>query len=181
VDLARGAPLAGKVFIDKLPLHTPALPLIAKLFPNATILFALRDPRDVVFSCFRRRFRVNGAMFEFLTLDGAARYYGAMMRLADLYRERLPVAVHTVRHEALVADFEGQMRQVLDAVGAPWSAEVHNFAALARASNKTPSAPQVARGLNTDGLAQWRRYRVELAPVLGDLSPWVSRFGYEPL
>ena len=46
----------GKVFIDKMPLSSVAFPVIAKLFPNARILFALRDPRDVVLSCFRRRF-----------------------------------------------------------------------------------------------------------------------------
>ena len=51
--------VAGKVFVDKYPLNSERLPLIAKLFPEARILFALRDPRDVVLSCFRRRFEMN--------------------------------------------------------------------------------------------------------------------------
>ena len=38
------------VFVDKMPLNAVFLPLIAKLFPAARILFALRDPRDVVLS-----------------------------------------------------------------------------------------------------------------------------------
>ena len=74
-----GEDLAGKTLVDKMPLHTLALPVIAKLFPDAVILFALRDPRDVVLSCFRRRFRQNAAMAEFLTLEGAAHYYDAVM------------------------------------------------------------------------------------------------------
>ncbi len=57
-----------RVFIDKMPLNTVLLPLIAKLFPQAKILFALRDPRDVVFSCFRRRFGMNAQMYQFLRL-----------------------------------------------------------------------------------------------------------------
>ncbi len=178
VGEALSAPIGGRIFVDKLPLHTPALPVIAKLFPDAKILFALRDPRDVVLSCYRRSFRINAAMFEFLTLDGAARYYDAVMRLAVLYRDRLPPPVHEVRHEALVADFEGEVRQVLAFIGAPWSAEVHNFTSQARASTRTPSAPQVARGLNADGVGQWRRYRAELEPVLARLAPWAARFGY---
>ena len=37
------------MFIDKHPLNTFKLPLIARLFPDARILFARRDPRDVRF------------------------------------------------------------------------------------------------------------------------------------
>ncbi|HEY3888585.1 MAG TPA: sulfotransferase, partial [Caulobacteraceae bacterium] len=78
--------VAGKVFVDKHPLNSVRLPLIAKLFPNAKILFALRDPRDVVLSGFRRRFGMNAAMYQLATLEGAAAYYDAVMRLVELYR-----------------------------------------------------------------------------------------------
>ena len=67
-----GNDLADKVLVDKLPLHVIALPLISRLFPQARIIFAIRDPRDVVLSCFRRRFQVNSAMYEFLSLERAA-------------------------------------------------------------------------------------------------------------
>lgn len=86
-----GPTLEGRILIDKLPLHSVTLPVIAKLFPDAVILFALRDPRDVVLSCFRRRFQINAAMFEFLTLAGTARYYTAVMRLVIRYRDILPL------------------------------------------------------------------------------------------
>src|SRR5262249_25715579 len=62
----RHGSLDGKAFVDKFPLHTMALPLIARLFPNAKILFAVRDPRDVLLSCYRRHFELNAAMFELL-------------------------------------------------------------------------------------------------------------------
>ncbi len=179
VGEAMDAPIGGRIFIDKLPLHTPSLPLIARLFPDARILFALRDPRDVVFSCFRRRFRINAAMFEFLTLEGAARYYDAVMHMAAACRGVLPLAVHAVRHETVVADFEGELGRALDFIGAPWSPDVRNFAALARTSTRTPSAPQVARGLNADGVAQWRHYQAQLVPIAPILEPWAARFGYD--
>jgi len=175
-----GEPIVGRIFVDKMPLHTVALPLIARLFPDAGILFALRDPRDVVLSCFRRRFRINAAMFEFLTLEGAARYYDAVMRLAALARDRLPLDFRDVRHEAVVADFDGEIRKVLGFVGAPWDPSVRDFAAQVRVVPRTPSAPQVARGLNAEGVGQWRRYRAQLAPVASLLAPWVERFGYDP-
>ncbi len=180
VRAALGAFPRDRILVDKLPLHTPALPVIAALFPDARVIFALRDPRDVVLSCFRRRFRINAAMFEFLTLEGAARYYDTVMALAALYRERLPLPVCEVRHEALVADFDVVVRHVLDFIGAAWDPRVREFTGQVRGVPRTPSAPQVARGLNADGVGQWRRYGVQLEPVRAVLAPWVERFGYQP-
>ena len=74
-----GLDVTGKVFVDKHPLHSLKLPLIARLFPDAKILFAHRDPRDVVLSCFRRRFSMNPAMYQLLRLESAA----ALLRCDD--------------------------------------------------------------------------------------------------
>jgi|GEM_PF-244048 len=175
-----GEPVTDKILVDKLPLYTPALPLIAKLFPDAKILFALRDPRDVVLSCFRRRFRMNAGMFEFLTLEGAARYYDRIMTLADIYRAKLALSLREVRHEAVVADFEGEVREILAFIGADWDPAVRAFADRARQS-RTPSARQLAGGLNARGVGQWRRYQAQLSPVLPLLEPWAARFGYAPV
>jgi hypothetical protein len=48
-----------RVVVDKLPLNTILLPYIQQLFPAAKIVFALRDPRDAVFSCFQQRFGIR--------------------------------------------------------------------------------------------------------------------------
>ena len=82
-----GATLSRSVILDKVPLNSVLLCLVAKLFPNAKILLALRDPRDVVLSCFRRQFGMNAQMYEFITLQGAAAYYDAVQRLCHIYRE----------------------------------------------------------------------------------------------
>ncbi len=102
--------MKGKVFVDKQPLNTVKLPLIAKLFPNAKIIFALRDPRDVVFSCFRRHFKVNATMFEFLNLTDSARFYAAIMALAEVLRDKLPLNLFEHRYEDMVVDFETRVR-----------------------------------------------------------------------
>lgn len=176
-----GVDPAGRVFIDKMPLASIALPLVAKLFPDALILFARRDPRDVVLSCFRRRFGMNPSMYELLTLDGAAAYYDSVMRLSELYRDILPLSQHVVRYESLVEDFEGTSRAACEFLGLEWNQKLTDFAAHARSRGiSTPSAAQVARGLNRDGAGAWRRYREQLAAVLPLLEPWVRRFGYLP-
>ena len=178
----RGAGIepAGKVFIDKMPLASVQLPLVAKLFPTARILFARRDPRDVVVSCFRRRFGMNPAMYELLTLEGAAAFYDAVMRLSAVYRQALDLPQQIVRYERLVEDFEATARAACDFLGLEWHADMVDFAAKARARGvATPSAAQVAKGLNREGQGVWLRYRDQLAPVLPTLEPWVREFRYE--
>jgi tetratricopeptide (TPR) repeat protein len=176
---SHGVEPRGRVFIDKLPLSSVALPLIAKLFPSARILFARRDPRDVVLSCFRRRFAMNPAMYQLLTLEGAAAYYDAVMRLSDVYRQLLPLQQHIVRYESLVESFEQTARAACDFLGLPWNERQTEFAASAVSrAIATPSAAQVARGLNSEGVGTWRRYADQMAPVLPVLEPWVMQLGY---
>lgn len=176
---AEGAKLDKSVFVDKLPLNSVSLCVIARLFPLARILFALRDPRDVVFSCFRRRFVMTPQMFELTTLAGAADYYCAVMELWAVYRDRLGLAFCDTRYEDLVTGFDAECRKICAHIGVSPSEAMAGFAERARAGIiATPSAPQVARGLFADGMGQWRRYGRELAPVLPGLAPWVKQFGY---
>jgi tetratricopeptide (TPR) repeat protein len=174
-----GAETSKPVFIDKMPLNLVFLPLIARLFPAAKILFALRDPRDVVLSCFRRRFAMNAGMFEFTALDSAAAYYAAVMELMAVYRQKLALEILETKHENLIADFDAETQRLCEFLGIDFRDEMRGFAARARTRNiDTPSAAQVARGLSAAGLAQWRRYEEQLTPILPVLAPFVARFGY---
>jgi hypothetical protein len=168
-----------KIFIDKGPIASVKLPVLTRLFPKAKILFAIRDPRDVVLSCFRRRFRINPTTYELLTLEGAARFYDAVMSLSEIYRDKLALDIYDVRYESLVDDFEGQTRALCDFMGLPWDDAMRKFSDRSKmGAISTVSAPQIARGLNREGLGQWRRYAEQLAPVLPILQPWVGKFGY---
>ena len=170
---------AGKVFIDKQPLSSMKLPVIAKLFPNAKMLFAIRDPRDVVLSCFRRQFTLNPAMFEFLDLEGAARFYAAVMKLSAIYRRLFEQPWHEVKYERLVENFDAEASAACRFMGVEWTDEMRDFAGKAQQRIiSTPSANQVRRGLNRDGLGQWRHYKEGLAPALPILQPWIETFGY---
>jgi tetratricopeptide (TPR) repeat protein len=167
------------LLIDKMPLSTVLLPALAQIWPGARILLAVRDPRDVVLSCFRRRFRLNPAMAEFLDLQNAATFYGNVQRIAAC-TDRLALNVTVVRHEALVADFEGELGQLLAVLGLEWDEGVRDFAARASARAVTPSDMQLRRGLSADGIGAWRAYAADLAPVRPLLDRWAVRLGYSP-
>jgi tetratricopeptide (TPR) repeat protein len=175
-----GAEPAGRVFLDKHPLNTLKLPLIARLFPAANVVFVYRDPRDVVLSCYRRRFQMSAPMYELLTLEGAARFYASVMRLAEVLEAKLPIALARVRYEALVRDFDGEMQWLCAALGIAWSAAIRDFAARTeRRAHATPSTAQLARGLDASGIGAWRRYARELEAVRTILEPWVRALKYE--
>jgi len=176
---AEGADPAGKVFVDKHPLNTFRLPLILKLFPDAKILFARRDPRDVVLSCFRRRFAMSGSAYQLLTLPGAANHYDAAMRLADVLEPAMGPRTLVVRHESLVEDFDATVGEVCSFLGLAWTDAMRNFADKAKdRAVATPSGVQLSRGLSAEGVGAWRRYAEQLAPVLPTLKPWVDAYGY---
>jgi len=177
---AEGAAPDGKLFVDKHPLNTFKLPLIARLFPQAKILFARRDPRDVVLSCYRRRFAMSASAYQLLTLPGAAGYYDAAMQIAERFETVLGHSAQVVRHEALIADFDAEVGAVCGFLGLAWTDALRGFSERTRERGiATPSGAQLAGGLSAEGVGQWRRYRQQLAPALPKLAPWVERFGYE--
>ena len=175
-----GVDPTSKVFVDKKPFDGVKLPLIQRLFPGARIVFTVRDPRDVIFSCFKHRFSVTSYTFELLDLASAVRFYDAYMRSVETYRQRLPITLHSYRHEDLVADFEGEVRKICAFLGLAWRDEMRDVGRRSREGRvSSPSALQLVNGLSNSGLQQWRRYQDQLAPFYADLEPWVRRFGYD--
>ena len=176
---ARVADVRGKLFVDKQPAGTLNLPIIARLFPRAKILFAIRDPRDVVLSCFRQSFQMNAMTYAFTDLRETADCYDACMTFAVLARARLPLDWADVRHEALIEDFEGELDRILHYLGLTRHDSMIDVAATANTRPiRTPSAMQVRAGLNRRGLGRWHQYVEALEPVFPTLAPWVERFGY---
>ncbi|HEX8666956.1 MAG TPA: sulfotransferase [Allosphingosinicella sp.] len=174
-----GVDVRDKVFVDKHPFHSFKLPLIARLFPEARILVARRDPRDIVLSCFRYRFEMTDPMYQMLTLEGTAELFDAAMALIEATRDAFGRDLLDCANEALVADFDGETKRICGWLGIAWSEGMRDFASNVGARGVfTPSAAQIAGGLSGSGVGKWRDYAQQLAPVLPRLEPWVRRFGY---
>jgi len=171
--------LGGRRLVDKLPPNLVHLALIRRLFPAAPVIVALRDPRDVVLSCFMQSFEPNPAMVQFLDLADAARLYDGVMALWRAGRDVLGQRELTVRYEDTVADLEATARTMFGFLGLAWTDEVLRYAE--KASEKTISTPSyadVTRPIYDRAAGRWRKYREHLAPVLPVLAPHVAAFGY---
>jgi tetratricopeptide (TPR) repeat protein len=168
------------VVVDKLPLNMLGLPLIHALFPDARLIFAQRHPCDVVLSGFMQGFALNDAMACFLDIADAADFYDAAMGLFWKTRELLPLAFHTLVYEQLVADPEAALRPAIEFLGLDWRPGVldHQATARARGAISTPSYTQVVQPLSKAPSGRWRRYEMQLEPVLPRLLRWAEQLGY---
>lgn len=170
----------GMIVIDKMPLHVTLTPILRLIFPDARYIFAMRDPRDVILSCYQQHFKLNAAMEQFLQLETAATLYDAVMGLWLVCRERLQLRFCEVRYEDVVANLEHEVRRLAEFLDLEFEVSMldHQSTALKR-SILTPSASQVVEPIYERSVGRWRRYETNLRPVLPILNPWASRLGYD--
>lgn len=169
-------PLDGKTLLDKLPLTIVELPAVLRVFPDAKVLVALRDPRDCTLSSFMQEFGANIGMVHTHSLDATARLYEGVMGLWLLYRERLPLAWQETRYEDLVADPEARLREILSFLGLEFEPQV--LEGGGRRLSRTPSYRAVGEKIHARATQRFRNYPSQLEAVRSRLEPFLPAFGY---
>ena len=160
-------------FIDKMPSNWLSLPLIRLALPNAIIIDARRHPLACGFSNFKQNY-ASGATYSY-ALDTMGRFYHDYWRFMRHYDSIEPGVVHRVINERLIESPESVIRALLDHCGLPFDPACLEFHNNKRAV-RTPSAEQVRRPINRDGVDSWRNYEQWLDPLkaaLGEtLTDW---------
>ena len=149
-------------FIDKMPNNFRHIGLMHLMLPNARIIDARRAAMACCFSNFKQLF-ASGQQFTY-SLEDIARYYRTYVELMAHWDTVLPGKVLRVRHEELVADFEPQVRRILEFCGLPFEPQCLQFHKTARRVH-TASSEQVRRPINSEGLEQWRHFEPWLGPL----------------
>ncbi|OYW44799.1 MAG: sulfotransferase [Sphingomonadales bacterium 32-68-7] len=162
-------------FTDKLPANFLYIGHIVRALPQAPIVCLRRHPMDTLWSNFKNLFASQSAYYAYsYDLMDTARYYARFDRLMALWDRLWPGRVLQLSYEALVADQEGQTRRLLAHCGLDWDP-----ACLAFHENSgpvaTPSAAQVRRPINADGVGKWRSHGEALEPVRA----WLAAQGIE--
>ena len=149
-------------FVDKLPGNWLNLPLIRAALPNARIIDARRHPMACGFSNFKQNYASGvGFSYDLKWIGTFYRDYWRFMRHFDAVQ---PGAAHRMINEHLIDEPEAQVRAMLDHLRLPFERSCLEFHKNERAV-RTPSAEQVRRPINRDGVDAWKHYE----PWLGDL------------
>ncbi len=174
-----GQQIGDRVHLDKNPAMNLMLPAVLRVFPEMKILLAIRDPRDVVLSCFLRYLSLNPVSVWFLTLQRTVQRYTLDMRAWLKFREMLLIPWAEFRYEDLVDDLEAATRRALNLLELPWDEDVMGY--RQRVTQKhvfSPTYEAVAQPVTQKAIGRWRNYQHHLEPVLEQLEPFVKEFGY---
>jgi hypothetical protein len=112
-ELFIGKAIGNKLLIDKNPALNVLIPAVARIFPEAMFLIAIRDPRDVCLSCFMQALSMNPVSSAYLTLEGTVTQYASVMGFWRAILPRLQNAWIEIRYEDVVADLETASRRAL--------------------------------------------------------------------
>jgi tetratricopeptide (TPR) repeat protein len=155
-------------FVDKMPGNWMNVPLIRAALPNAKIIDARRHPMACGFSNFKQNYATGvGFSYGQETIGSFYHDYWRFMRHID---EVAPGAVHRLINERLIEDPEGEVRRLLNYIGLPFDPACLEFHKTERAI-RTPSAEQVRKPINREGVDYWRHYEPWLGPLRESLGP----------
>lgn len=168
------------VFINKTALNSIEIGLISCLFPDAKIIFALRDPRDVCLSCAMQAFTASPATVNLMTWQGIAKQYATVMDLWLHLRNRIAPEYYELRYEDTITQFETSLGQILQLLGLTWHPNVARFYDnSARKYIATPSFADVSKPIYQDAMARWKHYQNHFPAIESLLQPIIKAFHYE--
>jgi hypothetical protein len=174
-----GASLEGKLLLDKNPSPTTRLRIWLRLFPELRVIIALRDPRDVVISCYFQNIHLNVINVNFLSLERTAKHYATLMDVWLAVRQWEGFAWTETRYEDLVGNVEKEGRRVTEFLGLQWNpAQSRYHEKSAQTQIYSPTYHDASQPVYGRAVARWRAYEKHLAPILPMLEPYCRAFGY---
>ena len=168
-----------QVLLDKNPSPTMSLPHWLRVFPELKVIIALRDPRDVVISCFFLNLMLNATNMNFLTLERTAKHYTDLMDVWLRMRELGGFDWLETRYEDVVGNLEFEGRRATEFLGLSWHPDQSRHHETARRKFLfAPTYHDVTQPVYSRAVGRWERYAEVLAPVQAKLASYCKAFGY---
>jgi hypothetical protein len=147
--------------IDKMTHNYLHLGLIAILFQNARIVHCRRDPMDVCASTYLQNFKW---LPYAASMEDIGFYYRQYERLMAHWRRVLPLPIHEVSYEEMVADQEVVSRKLVAFCGLAWDDRCLAYHQSDRPV-QTASKLQVRRPMYKTSVARWKCFEAHLEPL----------------
>jgi len=154
--------------------------LIRRLFPNSSIILAIRHPCDTLLSYFFQDFRAPELALLSRDLTTLANAYSRIFGFWYAQWPLLRPHSYELRYEELTANFEPEVRKLGAFLQLPWHEAMLAPGEHARAKGyiSTPSYSQVIEPVNERSVGRWKHYENHFGDALPILTPWLERWGY---
>jgi hypothetical protein len=182
-SLLREAPpgRTAKLLLDKNPSPTMSLHVWLRLFPELKVLIALRDPRDVVLSCFFLNIMLNATNVNFLSLERTVKHYEDLMDVWLRFRDVGGFDWVETRYEDVVANIETEGRRITGFLGLSWDPQQTSYYESSRRKFLyAPTYHDVTQPIYRRAIGRWQRYADALEPLQPRLASYCRAFGYSP-
>jgi tetratricopeptide (TPR) repeat protein len=171
--------IGSRLLIDKNPGLNVMVPVLVRVFPETKFLVALRDPRDVVMSCFMQALTLTPTSSAYLTMDATVNQYANVMNFWQAMFPRMGEQAMYVRYEEMVDDLPTVARSVLGFLSLRFEEDVLKFYEHARTKRvNSPSCAEVRKPLYRTAVGRWRHYEKYLEPYMSGLKPFLKEFNY---
>lgn len=175
---ASGEPTA-QVLLDKNPSPTMSLPHWLRVFPDLKVIIALRDPRDVIISCFFLNLMLNATNMNFLTLERTAKHYADLMDVWLSMRDLGGFDWIETRYEDVVENLDAEGLRATEFLGLTWHPDQSRYHETARRKFLfAPTYHDVTQPVYRRAVGRWERYAEALEPIQAKLAPYCKTFGY---
>ena len=168
-----------RLLLDKNLATTAWIYVWLRLFPQSKVVIALRDPRDVIISCYFQNFPFSWATVGFLSLEGTARFYSDCMDVWLRMRELGGFDWIETRYEDVVGNLEGAGKRLTNFLGLPWDSAQATY--YEKAQNKyvfSPTYNEVTKPIYKKAVGRWEHYAEAMAPLQAGLAKYRQAFGY---
>ena len=177
--LLRGK-IGGRLLLDKNPALNLMIPMVVRVFPETKFLIALRDPRDVVVSCFMQALSLTPISSSYHSIEGTVNQYANVMGFWLEMLPRIGDQWMYVRYEEMIDDLPAVARATLGFLGLGFEDNVLKFYEHARTKRvNSPSRDDVQKPLYRTAVGRWRNYQKYLDPYMTRLEPFLKAFNYD--
>jgi Flp pilus assembly protein TadD len=169
----------GRLLLDKNPSLTASLHIWLRIFPELKVIITLRDPRDIIISCYFQNLALTAANVNFLSLERTARFYADCMDVWLRMRELGGFDWIETRYEDVVGNLSAEGRRVTNFLGLPWHEAQETYYETARRKFVfAPTYDDVTKPVYNKAVGRWQHYAGTLAPLQAGLEPYFRAFGY---
>ena len=171
-----GESIGGRIHVDKNPAYMLTIPVMLRIFPQAKLIIALRDPRDVALSCYMTYLPLNAVSVRFTTLERIADRYVVDRRAWSRLREMIPPRQFVeTRYEQLISDFNNTVRATISTLQLDWHADVANYRDRTREKQvSSPTYAAVSQPIHGRSRKRWKNYEKFLEPLFDRLGAYVD-------